>query len=70
MFSRTWLHNSKRCLAGSLVIDMAGSIAYDLAGSLVEDLARSLVSELAVSPAGYLTTVANVLPHYLSLGYL
>ena len=70
MFSPTRLHNWKRCLAWSLVIDMAGSLVSDLAGSLVEDLAGSMVRELAGSLAGYLTTVANVLPHYLSLGYL
>ena len=70
MFSPTRLHNPKRCLAGSLVIDMAGSLVSDLAGSLVEDLAGSLVRELAGSLAGYLPTDANFLPHYLSLAYL
>ena len=69
MFSPTRLHNPKRCLAGSLVIDMAGSLVSDLAGSLVEDLAGSLVIELAGSLAGYLPTDANVLPHYLSFAY-
>ena len=69
MFSPTRLHNPKRCLAGSLVIDMAGSIVYDLAGSLVEYLDGSLVIELAGSLAGYLPTDANFLPHYLSFAY-
>ena len=53
MFSPTRLHNPKRCLAGSLVIDMTGSLVSDLAGGLVEDLAGSLVIELAGSLAGY-----------------
>ena len=69
MFPHTRLHNPKKCLAWSLVIDMAGSLVSDLAGSLVEDLAGSLVIELAGSLAGYLPTDANFLPHYLSFAY-
>ena len=69
MFSPTRLHNPKRCLAGSLFIDITGSLVYDLAGSLVEDLAGSLVREFAGSLAGYLPTDANFLPHYLSFAY-
>ena len=66
MFSPTRLHNPKRCLAWSLVIDIAGSLVYELAGSLVEDLAGSLVIELAGSLAGYVLAYGCELSSSLS----